>query len=235
VTRRTLPILLLLVMSLTWTATASARKLTVYDRMLVEYIEKGSLSACKYSTQELKTAKNAVPEDYEQYGAAIIAALEDAIAARAQGACDPKKQATTQPATTAPPPVAGQAPPPPPPPGSQAAPQSSGQPATSGAPAQVQEPPKPVAEAAPAAAISTDDSIALAARTGDVSTDAPFPLLLLAILGGLLALGALLFAVARWFAWEPAWSVRFRHAAGEAGWRASSTFAEFTDFVRFGR
>ena len=44
-----------------------------------------------------------------------------------------------------------------------------------------------------------------------------------------------MFAVARWFAWEPAWSVRFRHAAGEAGWRASSTFAEFTDFVRLGR
>jgi hypothetical protein len=99
----------------------------------------------------------------------------------------------------------------------------------------VQEPPKPVAEAAPAAAISTDDSIALAARTGDVSTDAPFPLLLLAILGGLLALGALMFAVARWLAWEPAWSVRLRHAAGEAGWRVSSTFAEFTDFVRLGR
>ena len=235
-TRRTLPILLLLVVSLTWTAPASARTLTVYDRMLIEYIEKGSLSACKYKTEELKKAKNAVPEDYEQYGAAIIAALEDAIAARAQGACDPKKQATAQPGTTAPPPVAGQAPPPPPT-GSQGttAPQTSGAPATSATPAQAAEPPKPVAEAAPAAAISTDDSIALAARTGDVSTDAPFPLLLLAILGGLLALGALMFAVARWLAWEPAWSVRFRHAAGEAGWRASSTFAEFTDFVRFGR
>jgi hypothetical protein len=57
----------------------------------------------------------------------------------------------------------------------------------------------------------------------------------LAILAALLALGALLFGIARWFAWEPAWAVRVRHATGEAGWRASSTWAEFTDFVRFGR
>jgi len=39
----------------------------------------------------------------------------------------------------------------------------------------------------------------------------------------------------RWRAWEPAWADRLRHAAGEAGWRASSTWAEFTDFVRYGR
>jgi hypothetical protein len=236
VSRRTLPISLLLVMSLTWAASASARQLTVYDRMLVEYVEKGRLDACKYTTGELKAAKNGVPEDYQQYGAAIIAALDDAIAARAQGACDKRKQAASQ-AQTQLPPAGGQtqAPPPPPGPAGSSAQTPSGQTATPGAPAQAQEPPKPVAEATPAPAVSADDSIALAARTGVVATDEPFPVLLLAILGGLLALGALLFAVARWFAWEPAWSVRFRHAAGEAGWRASSTFSEFTDFVRFGR
>jgi hypothetical protein len=229
VARRTLPILLLLVVGLTWVAGASARTLTVYDRMLVEYIEKGRLSACKYTINELKTAKNGVPEDYQQYGAALIAALEDAIAARAQGQCDKKKQAAGAPAANATPPAGTQAAPPPPSAGATA------QPAPAGAPAQVQEPPQPVAEATPAAAISTDDSIALAARSGQVATDAPVPMLLLAILAALLALGALAFAVVRWFAWEPAWSVRLRHAAGEAGWRASSTFAEFTDFVRLGR
>ncbi len=52
---------------------------------------------------------------------------------------------------------------------------------------------------------------------------------------GLLALGTLAFGLVRWRAWEPAWADRLRHAAGEAGWRASSTWAEFTDFVRFGR
>jgi hypothetical protein len=79
------------------------------------------------------------------------------------------------------------------------------------------------------------DAIPAAARLTDSGGDAPFPVLALAILGGLLALSALVLGLARWFAWEPAWAVRARHATAEAGWRASSTWAEFTDFVRFGR
>ena len=51
----------------------------------------------------------------------------------------------------------------------------------------------------------------------------------------MLGLTGLLVGLFRWRAWEPAWTGRLRHAAGEAGWRASSTWAEFTDFVRFGR
>jgi len=31
----------------------------------------------------------------------------------------------------------------------------------------------------------------------------------------------ILFAIARWWAWEPRWLVRWRHATGEAGGRAS--------------
>jgi hypothetical protein len=60
-------------------------------------------------------------------------------------------------------------------------------------------------------------------------------MLALAVLAGLLALGAAAFGLVRWFAWEPAWTIRMRHAAGEAGWRASSTWSEFSDFVRLGR
>ncbi len=60
-------------------------------------------------------------------------------------------------------------------------------------------------------------------------------MLALAVLAALFALAALMFGVVRFFAWEPAWAVRARHAAGEAGWRASSTFSEFADFVRLGR
>jgi hypothetical protein len=236
VTRRTLPIVLLLLVGLVLPAQSSARKLTVYDRMLIEYVDKGRLSACKYTENELKTAKNAIPEDYQQYGGSIISALDDAIAARAQGQCDKKKQAAAPAqAGTTPPPAAGtQVPPPPASAGAAATPGQTAAPVT-GAPAQAQEPPQPVAEAAPAPAISADDSVTLAARSGQAATDAPFPMLLLAILAGLLALALATFGVVRWFAWEPAWAVRLRHAAGEAGWRASSTFAEFTDFVRLGR
>ena len=60
-------------------------------------------------------------------------------------------------------------------------------------------------------------------------------MLALAILLGILALIALAFGTVRFFAWEPRWAVRMRHAAGEAGWRASGTFSEFADFVRLGR
>jgi hypothetical protein len=58
---------------------------------------------------------------------------------------------------------------------------------------------------------------------------------------GLVVLGALvvgllaLWAIARWWAWEPRWLVRWRHATAEAGWRASAAWAEFTDWLRLGR
>ncbi len=57
----------------------------------------------------------------------------------------------------------------------------------------------------------------------------------------LIVVGVLLVAVlgawgfARWWAWEPAWLVRWRHATAEAGWRASAAWAEFTDWLRLGR
>ena len=235
-TRRTLPILLLLAATLVWTAPAPAQTqadLSLYQRILADYVKNGGrVSVCKFTEAELKKAKNAIPEDNEQYGAPLVAALEDAIASRAQGACNKRKQTAVPPVAVAPPASGTQ---PPPPAASTAKPSASNpQPATA-APAQAQEPPKPAAEPTAAPIIAGDDSIALASRSTEVATDAPFPVLLLAIIAGLLALLALAFGVVRWFAWEPAWAVRFRHAAGEAGWRASSTFAEFTDFVRFGR
>lgn len=222
-TRRTLPILLAVVVSLVFTAPAMGRNL--YKQILDDYLRSGNtITACKFTTSELKQAKNAIPADLRQYGAAIIAALDDAIAARAQGACDKKKQSATPPA------VATQTAPPASPP--TGAPQQA---VTPGVPPPAQAPPTPTAEPRPATAIAGDDSIALASHVTGAVGDPPVPVLLLAVLAGLLALGALAFALVRWFAWEPTWSVRFRHAAGEAGWRASSTFAEFTDFVRLGR
>ena len=228
-TRRTLPILLAVVVSLVFTAPAMGRNL--YKQIIEDYLRSGNtITACKFTTSELKQAKNAIPADLRQYGAALIAALDDAIAARAQGACDKKKQNATAPAvaTQTAPPVA------PPPPGAPSS--SAGSPAvTPGVPPPAQAPPTPTAEPSPATAIAGDDSIALASHVTGAVGDPPVPVVLLAILAGLLALGALLFALVRWRAWDPAWGVRLRHAAGEAGWRASSTFAEFTDFVRLGR
>ncbi len=226
--RRITPLLLALVVSLACAIPANARPLNLGERILTNFIENGSrIDACKFSTSDLKKAKNAIPEDQEQYGASLIAALDDAIAARAQGACNKKKPAQG-------PAVADQSAAPPASTGGQTPP-AQGAAQGAAAPGQAQAPPTPTAEPTPAASIAADDSIALASDTTDVGADAPFPVLLLAILAGLLAAGGLTFAFVRWFAWEPTWAIRFRHATGEAGWRASSTFSEFADFVRLGR
>jgi len=235
VTRRTLPILLALGLCLACAGPASAaKKLNVYEKMVVELVETQRLDACHYTTEELKNAKAIVPLDVQQYNAALIAAFDDAIAARAQGACDKRKQQAASPGTTQTPPAAGGTTPPSS--STKASPQAQAQAqAQVGQPQQAQAPPTPKGEPAPAPAIAAGDEIALAAHTIDVVPDTPFPMLALAILLGVLALITLAFGVVRFFAWEPRWAVRFRHAAGEAGWRASSTWSDFADYVRLGR
>jgi hypothetical protein len=77
-------------------------------------------------------------------------------------------------------------------------------------------------------------AIAVSARDSGASTT-PAPILALAIVGGLLGLAGLAWGIERWGAWEPAWLLTSRHAVGEAGFRVSSTWADFTDWVRIGR
>jgi hypothetical protein len=57
----------------------------------------------------------------------------------------------------------------------------------------------------------------------------------LIVAGAVLVVALVLLALARWWAWEPAWLVRWRHASGEAGWRAGAAWSEFTDWLRLGR
>ncbi len=58
--------------------------------------------------------------------------------------------------------------------------------------------------------------------------------LVLAVLGALLALGAIVWALARWLALEPRWTVSLVYSLREASSRASATWAEFSDWVRLG-
>jgi hypothetical protein len=58
--------------------------------------------------------------------------------------------------------------------------------------------------------------------------------LALAVLGALLALGCLVWALGRWLALEPRWTVSFVHSLREASYRASATWAEFSDWARLG-
>jgi hypothetical protein len=60
-------------------------------------------------------------------------------------------------------------------------------------------------------------------------------IVLLAVAGGLLIVGALTWALGRLLGWEPEWWLRARHATAEAGWRTSNAWSEFRDWVRLGR
>lgn len=198
-----------------------------------DYTQDNRLDPCRYTEKQLRQLKDLIPNDIAQYSD-FGAAVDDALARRAQGACN-KGAATQNTAPPPPPPAAGGtgAAPPPPPAGAAPAPQSAAP--APGTPAAAQPPPMPAAAPTPAPDVASRDAIGIAARATEPATGAPFPLIALAVLAGLLALGTMAFGLVRWRAWEPAWADRFRHAAGEAGWRASTTWAEFTDFVRFGR
>jgi hypothetical protein len=232
VLRRLPPFLLACALSLAFTATASANLL---DVIVADYADDGRLNACKYTQKQLQTLKGLIPNDLAAYDAGFSPAVDDALARRAEGACNKKKAQSSGAGTGSTAAPAGGGTTPPPPASSAATGKGAAASAATSAPATVQPPPTPTPQPQPAAAIAASNPISVAATATDPATDAPFPVLALAILAGLFALAGLVVALVRWRGWEPAWTVELRHAAGEAGWRASSTWAEFTDFVRFGR
>jgi len=67
-------------------------------------------------------------------------------------------------------------------------------------------------------------------KGGGVSTAA----IVAAVLAALIALAALAWGVLRLGALEPHWLLSARHSLAEAGYRASATWAEFTDWIRLG-
>ncbi len=228
--------LLACALSLAFTATASANLL---DVIVADYADDGRLNTCKYTSKQLQTLKGLIPNDLAAYDGGFAPAVDDALARRAEGACNQKK-ARSDAAGTASAPAGGDGGATSPPPASSGATGNdsgagAGANSAPSAPATVKPPPTPTAQPTPAPAVIAGDPISVAATATDPATDAPFPVLALAILAGLFVLAGLIVALVRWRAWEPGWAVNFRHAAGEAGWRASSTWAEFTDFVRFGR
>jgi hypothetical protein len=56
----------------------------------------------------------------------------------------------------------------------------------------------------------------------------------IAAIAALLVLACLGWALARQRAFEPHWMLSLRHAMAETGFRASATWAEFSDWVRLG-
>jgi hypothetical protein len=56
----------------------------------------------------------------------------------------------------------------------------------------------------------------------------------IAAVAGLAVLACAAWGLARWQAFEPRWTHWLRHSISEAGLRASSTWSEFTDWMRLG-
>jgi hypothetical protein len=67
-------------------------------------------------------------------------------------------------------------------------------------------------------------------HSGTISTGA----IVIAVLAAVLLLACIGWALARRRAFEPRWMLSLRHAMAEAGFRASATWAEFSDWVRLG-
>lgn len=94
--------------------------------------------------------------------------------------------------------------------------------------------PPPTATNAPVGGVRGGTAKA-AAGTNQGSSRISTPALLLAALAALLALGCAIWGVARLQAFEPRWTLSLRHTFAEAGFRASATWAEFSDWARLGR
>jgi cobalamin biosynthesis Mg chelatase CobN len=198
-----------------------------FDQVFAQYQRTGKIDGCSFTAKQLEQARSQVPNDIEQYAPDFPEALDAAAAQRAKGACA-KRSAAAAPATTqAPaPPVAAK-----PPAAGSAAPATAT--ATTAA-AQPAAAPQPQPDPRAAAAVA-DDAIPAAARTAGTSSGADSAVVLLVVLGGLVVLALALWGAARWWAFEPQWVLRFRHAVAEAGWRAGNAWSEFTDWVRLGR
>ena len=190
-----------------------------FSQIFHAYQRTGKIAACKFTQAQLQQALDHVPNDIEAYAPDFANALQSALEQRSGGACDAAKGGAAPPAGT------------------------GGAPTAPGAASTTTTPPPPGATVTPApapdptaSAAASDQQIARTAQQARSSdAGAPAPVVALGIIGGLLALGGLAYALAFWLAWDSRGLRRARHAVGEAGWRAGNTWSEFADWVRAGR
>jgi hypothetical protein len=190
----------------------AAAHANAFDEVFREYQNTGKVDGCRHTATELEQAEAQLPKGIEQSAPAFPQVLAAAAAQRAKGDCAKEAAQSTTTATAATPPASATTEPP-------ATSQPAAPAASQPAPAATTPPAAPAAGAAPAAAAAADDSVPV----------------VLVVAGALVALILVLWGMARWWAWEPRWLVRWRHATAEAGWRASAAWAEFTDWLRLGR
>lgn len=206
-----------------------------YDDTLREYRTTGAVNGCRYTAAQLAEAKAQTPKNIKDVAPGYPAQLAVAAAKRAKGCTKAEEKAaktttaaagattaTTGTGTTAPGTTATGA-------------TATG--ATTQPPATTTVAPNATTTAATPAPVpppATTTAPAPAPTTGSTASHKGARLALI-VIGALLIMLLALWAFARWWAWEPQWLARWRHATAEAGWRASAAWAEFTDWLHLGR
>lgn len=212
-------------------AAAALADRATYDRVSDAYSQNaGQLDACWFSQAELEAALAGIPRAFEGVVPDLRRAIEDGIAAHRAGDCE-GIEPTGGPAAAETPP-AGTTPVEPPadagalPPGDDGALPPADPGATPADPGAT-----PVDPAAAPQQVTTTPGVQL---PGEKRSTRPLVIGAIA-LGALLLLALLLWGWARLRGWDPVWAARARHAWGEAGYRVTSTWAEFSDWLRLGR
>jgi hypothetical protein len=197
-----------------------------YDDTLKEYRTTGAINGCGYTAAQLAEAKAQTPKNVKDVAPGYPAQLAVAAAKRAKGCTKAEETAAKTTAAA----------------GATTATTGTGTTArgTTGAGAATQPPatttiaPNATTAATPAPAAAPATTTAPAPATQSTASHKGARLALI-VIGALLVMLLALWAFARWWAWEPHWLARWRHATAEAGWRASAAWAEFTDWLRLGR
>lgn len=203
----------------------ASRASQAFVRVAAAYNAGGAhLNPCAFATAELEAALAGIPPAFRTTVPELRRAIQHAIAARKRGECKgvkPEEGTTGGAAPGAVPPVTT----------TPSAPSATA-PTTATAPAATTPTTTAPAPAATAPATTAPVPQPTASGTGHDRT---------ALVVALIALGALLLAaLALWGlsqtrGWDPPWAARVRHAWGEAGFRTTSTWAEFTNWLRLGR
>jgi hypothetical protein len=194
-----------------------------YDDTLREYRTTGAVNGCAYTAAQLAEAKAQTPKNIKDVAPGYPAQLAVAAAKRAKG-CTKAEEKAAKTTTAAAGATTGTG---------TSAPGTTGTGAATQPPATTTIAPTATTTAAAPAPVPAP-ATTTAPATGS-STSHKGARLALIVIGALLVMLLALWAFARWWAWEPQWLARWRHATAEAGWRASAAWAEFTDWLRLGR
>jgi hypothetical protein len=187
-----------------------------YDRVAAAFAQNGGqLDACSFTQPQLEAALAGIPPEIKQYVPDLRKAMRTGIALHRSGGCVGRRPGTS---TTG---SAGAIPPA----------------QTTPAPATTTTTPAPAATTPAPATTSTPATAAApaSASTGARHHSSTPVVVALAALGGLLLVLLLWWGLARLRGWEPPSLARARHGWGEAGFRTTSTWSEFTDWLRLGR